>query len=441
MPQHDSRGCAALERASSSVAAVRDLACATRSLRASRRSTPRRRAPRHALALACETVGRGAGSCSTCCSATLAARRRRARRRRPAAGCVAAFAGRARHRRLARSDRRDRRSSPARRRSRSARRRRASRARRRDRARGVDVIKDDHGLADQASAPFAARDAAVQCAIDAADRAPATHRSMRRAWSAFSRRCGRSARVAHGAGRRPLRVARWCGVSTHARIARYVDALRSRIRRSPRLGASRRRAARKVFEFFSPDPDDLPQRRRRFVLYDDGAHARPDSRRSRRVRALPRVAARADGARAAATNDALVGGACCRRRRATRRRIVPTGARPRRCTSIARPRYPPQGRGRSHDPRDRRSAARSRSNPRARQRRGDRRGPRRRRAVARPLRPHEFHGHSRRSSSIRDYLAAIDRDRRGVRQRTARPPRSSPPTTTGRATTPPKASG
>ena len=35
---------------------------------------------------------------------------------------------------------------------------------------GVDVIKDDHGLADQASAPFAARVAAVQRAIDAANR-------------------------------------------------------------------------------------------------------------------------------------------------------------------------------------------------------------------------------------------------------------------------------
>ncbi|MEO8487526.1 MAG: RuBisCO large subunit C-terminal-like domain-containing protein [Betaproteobacteria bacterium] len=35
---------------------------------------------------------------------------------------------------------------------------------------GIDVIKDDHGLADQASAPFAARVAAVQRAIDAANR-------------------------------------------------------------------------------------------------------------------------------------------------------------------------------------------------------------------------------------------------------------------------------
>lgn len=35
---------------------------------------------------------------------------------------------------------------------------------------GIDVIKDDHGLADQQSAPFAARVAAVQRAIDAANR-------------------------------------------------------------------------------------------------------------------------------------------------------------------------------------------------------------------------------------------------------------------------------
>ena len=35
---------------------------------------------------------------------------------------------------------------------------------------GIDVIKDDHGLADQASAPFAARVAAVQRAIDTANR-------------------------------------------------------------------------------------------------------------------------------------------------------------------------------------------------------------------------------------------------------------------------------
>jgi ribulose-bisphosphate carboxylase large chain len=36
---------------------------------------------------------------------------------------------------------------------------------------GIDVIKDDHGLADQAAAPFRARVAAVQKAVDAANRA------------------------------------------------------------------------------------------------------------------------------------------------------------------------------------------------------------------------------------------------------------------------------
>jgi ribulose-bisphosphate carboxylase large chain len=35
---------------------------------------------------------------------------------------------------------------------------------------GIDVIKDDHGLADQAAAPFAQRVAAVQAAVDAANR-------------------------------------------------------------------------------------------------------------------------------------------------------------------------------------------------------------------------------------------------------------------------------
>ncbi len=36
---------------------------------------------------------------------------------------------------------------------------------------GIDLIKDDHGLADQASAPFAERVAAIQQAVDAANRA------------------------------------------------------------------------------------------------------------------------------------------------------------------------------------------------------------------------------------------------------------------------------
>ena len=40
---------------------------------------------------------------------------------------------------------------------------------------GVDVIKDDHGLADQASAPFVARVAAVQRAIDEANRDTGGH--------------------------------------------------------------------------------------------------------------------------------------------------------------------------------------------------------------------------------------------------------------------------
>ena len=72
--------------------------------------------------------------------------------------------------------------------------------------------------------------------------------------------------------------------------------------------------------------------------------------------------------------------------------------------------------------------------------RGDRRGARRRRAVARPLRPDQFHGHSRRSSSTR-ITWPPSRASSPPATRTARRRRSSPWTTTGRATTSPRASG
>ena len=74
------------------------------------------------------------------------------------------------------------------------------------------------------------------------------------------------------------------------------------------------------------------------------------------------------------------------------------------------------------------------------QRRGDRRGARRRRAVAGTLRPDQFHGHPRRSSSIRITLRP-SRASSPRATRTARRPRSSRWTTTGRAITSPRASG
>ena len=147
-----------------------------------------------------------------------------------------------------------------------------------------------------------------------------------------------------------------------------------------------------------------------FVLYDM-EHTGPRLRDAEdAVRAVPRARHRADGARAARRIP-------LHRPRARRRRARRHGADGRTRAEqaahiVACTRYPPQGRrgaafGFAHDDYqggdvvDKMRAIHERTlvipqietARRARQRRGDRRGARRRRALARPLRPHQLPGH------------------------------------------------
>ena len=131
---------------------------------------------------------------------------------------------------------------------------------------GVDVIKDDHGLADQASAPFAARVSAVQRAIDAANRSTGGRTvyapsltgdldAMRAQW-----------RVAHGSGVRALLVAPMVsGVSALASLARDAGAL---ILAHPALAGAQRIAPPlllgKLFRLFGADATIFPNAGGRF---------------------------------------------------------------------------------------------------------------------------------------------------------------------------------
>lgn len=74
-------------------------------------------------------------------------------------------------------------------------------------AAGIDFIKDDHGLADQHSAPFAARVAAVQGAIDAANRASGRQCVYVPNISGGPLRIGEQLRVAREAGVRMVMLA------------------------------------------------------------------------------------------------------------------------------------------------------------------------------------------------------------------------------------------
>jgi ribulose-bisphosphate carboxylase large chain len=86
---------------------------------------------------------------------------------------------------------------------------------------GIDVIKDDHGLADQASAPFAARVAAVQRAIDAANRASGGRTIYAPSLTGSLDAMRAQMRAARDAGAGALMIAPMVsGVSTLAVVAR-----------------------------------------------------------------------------------------------------------------------------------------------------------------------------------------------------------------------------
>lgn len=85
---------------------------------------------------------------------------------------------------------------------------------------GIDVVKDDHGLADQASAPFADRVAAVASAIDAANRATGGRTIYAPSLSGDLDAMRAQARIAREAGAGALLVAPMvCGVATLSALA------------------------------------------------------------------------------------------------------------------------------------------------------------------------------------------------------------------------------
>ncbi len=212
-----------------------------------------------------------------------------------------------------------------------------------------------------------------------------------------------------------------------------------------------------VFEFFSPG---IPQLCRNagadFVLYDMEHTGLDFETLKTQVRALPRAADRADGAGAArrisfhrprarrgrARRHGADGG-YGRRSRADRRVHALSADGPPRRRVRLRARRLRRRRGHRQDrgaPRADDGDTADRNPRRARQRRGDRRRSRCRRAMGRPLRSDELHGHSgpipASRTTSRPSIASSP-----PAKPTARPQRSSPPTTTGRATTPPRASG
>ena len=86
---------------------------------------------------------------------------------------------------------------------------------------GIDVVKDDHGLADQASAPFRERVVAVQRAVDAANRATGGRTLYAPSLSGDLDRMRAQLRVAREAGVGALLVAPMvCGVATLSALAR-----------------------------------------------------------------------------------------------------------------------------------------------------------------------------------------------------------------------------
>jgi ribulose-bisphosphate carboxylase large chain len=74
-------------------------------------------------------------------------------------------------------------------------------------AAGVDIVKDDHGLADQESAPFARRVESVQRAVDAANRATGGHTLYAPHLNGGPRRLLEQARVARESGVRMAMLA------------------------------------------------------------------------------------------------------------------------------------------------------------------------------------------------------------------------------------------
>ena len=131
---------------------------------------------------------------------------------------------------------------------------------------GIDVVKDDHGLADQASAPFAARVAAVQCAIEAAHRATGSRTVYAPSLSGDLDTMRAQIHIARESGVRALLIAPMlCGVAQLAAIARDAGML---VLAHPALAGASRIAPPlllgRLFRLFGADATIFPNAGGRF---------------------------------------------------------------------------------------------------------------------------------------------------------------------------------
>ena len=131
---------------------------------------------------------------------------------------------------------------------------------------GIDVVKDDHGLADQRSAPFIARVVAVQRAIDAANRESGGRTLYAPSLTGDLDAMHASLRIARDAGVGAVVVAPMVsGVSTLAALARDAGVP---ILAHPALGGATRIAPPlllgKLFRLFGADATIFPNAGGRF---------------------------------------------------------------------------------------------------------------------------------------------------------------------------------
>ncbi|MHB8494295.1 MAG: RuBisCO large subunit C-terminal-like domain-containing protein [Casimicrobiaceae bacterium] len=140
---------------------------------------------------------------------------------------------------------------------------------------GIDVIKDDHGLADQAAAPFGQRVREVQRAVDEANRATGGHSVYAPSLSGHYGRMREQVAIAGDCGVRMFLVAPMiAGVAALAALAREVNAP---IIAHPALAGAARIAPPlllgRLFRLFGADATIFPNAGGRFGYSSDVCNA------------------------------------------------------------------------------------------------------------------------------------------------------------------------
>ena len=162
---------------------------------------------------------------------------------------------------------------------------------------GIDVIKDDHGLADQSSAPFAARVREVQRAVDEANRTSGMHCLYAPSLSGHYGQMRDQLRQARDCGVRMLLIAPiLCGVATLAALAR--DANTPIIAHPAMAGAARIAPPlllAKLFRLFGADATIFPNSGGRFSYTAETCDAIVDRARARWHDLAPMLPAPAGG--------------------------------------------------------------------------------------------------------------------------------------------------